>query len=253
MITKAYITLLMVGLISFNVNSQKLIWEEEFNGDTLNENVWNFELGNGCPDICGWGNNEKQFYTKTNHIVKDGFLTIKAALEDSVYTSTRITTKDKFEFKHGKVQLKAKVPKGKGMWSAFWMLGSNIDSVGWPKCGEIDILEYIGKEPNMVFTSLHTQNSHGNTINTKKTSIESIDEGFHIYEANWTSNKIEFSVDGNLLYTFNPGSSDEDIWPFNQPFYLLLNLAVGGNLGGQEVDNSVLPQEYVIDYIKVYQ
>jgi len=253
MITKVYVTLLLAGLISFNVNSQKLIWEEEFDGDTLNENIWNFELGNGCPNICGWGNNEKQFYTKNNHSVKDGFLTIKAALEDSVYTSTRITTKDKFEFKYGKVQIKAKLPKGKGMWAAFWMLGSNIDSVGWPKCGEVDILEYVGKEPNMALTSLHTQNSHGNTINTKKTSIDNIDEGFHIYEANWTSNKIEFSVDGNLLYTFNPESSDVDIWPFNQPFYLILNLAVGGNLGGQEVDNYVLPQEYIIDYIKVYQ
>ena len=117
MITKVYVTLLLAGLISFNVNSQKLIWEEEFDGDTLNENIWNFELGNGCPNICGWGNNEKQFYTKNNHSVKDGFLTIKAALEDSVYTSTRITTKNKFEFKYGKVQIKAKLPKGKGMWA----------------------------------------------------------------------------------------------------------------------------------------
>ena len=173
--------------------------------------------------------------------------------EDSVYTSTRITTKNKFEFQYGRIEARAKLSVGKGVWPAFWMLGSNIDEVGWPKCGEIDILEYIGKEPDMVFTSLHTQASYGNTINTKKTKIENIEEGFHLYITNWTKDKIEFFIDAKLVYTFSPEVKSEEIWPFNQPFFIILNQAIGGNFGGPEVDNSIFPQEFIIDYIKVYK
>lgn len=240
-------------LMSCNTQSQKLIWEENFDGVILNEAIWNYELGDGCPNLCGWGNNERQIYTKTNHNIKNGFLTITAMHEDSVYTSTRITTKNKFEFQYGRIEARAKLSVGKGVWPAFWMLGSNIDEVGWPKCGEIDILEYIGKEPDMVFTSLHTQASHGNTINTKKTKIENIEEGFHLYITNWTKDKIEFFIDGKLVYTFSPEVKSEEIWPFNQPFFIILNQAVGGNFGGPEVDNSIFPQEFIIDYIKVYK
>lgn len=245
------IGLVLFGLISCNKNPQ-LIWEENFDGTTLNEDVWNFEHGNGCPEICGWGNNELQFYTETNHTVKDGLLTITAKLEDSVYTSTRITTAGKFEFQYGKIEVRAKLPVGRGIWPAFWMLGSNIKEVGWPKSGEIDILEYVGKEPGMVFTSLHTQDSHGNTINTKKTEFKNIEEGFHLYAANWTKDKIEFFVDNQLVYTFAPENKTEAVWPFNQPFYVIVNMAIGGNFGGQEVDNVIFPQEFVLDYIKVY-
>jgi len=240
-------------LMSCSTQSQKLVWEENFDGVILNEAVWNYELGDGCPKICGWGNNERQIYTKTNHNVKNGFLTITAMHEDSVYTSMRITTKNKFEFQYGKIEARAKLSIGKGVWPAFWMLGSNIDEVGWPKCGEIDILEYIGKEPDMVFTSLHTQASYGNTINTKKTQIENIEEGFHLYTTNWTKDKIEFFVDRELLYMFSPEVKSEEIWPFSQPFFIILNQAIGGNFGGPEVDNSIFPQEFIIDYIKVYK
>ncbi|KAA5827451.1 glycoside hydrolase family 16 protein [Algibacter amylolyticus] len=249
----ASVIILFSILVSCNNDITNLIWEENFDGNSLNENNWNFELGNGCPNLCGWGNNEMQLYTKNNHEVKDGLLTIKAKLKDSVYTSTRITTKNKFEFKYGKIEARAKLPVGKGLWPAFWMLGSNIDKVGWPKCGEIDILEYVGKEPGMVFTSLHTQDSHGDTINTKKSKIESIEEGFHVYAVNWTEDKIEFFIDNQLFYTFIPKSvKDDNIWPFNQRFYVIVNLAIGGNYGGPEVDNTIFPQEFIIDYIKVY-
>ena len=253
---KKLITIIILGFLAFSCKNEgeTLVWEENFDGNSLNEETWNFELGNGCPNLCGWGNNERQIYTNNNHQVKNGLLTITARLKDSVYSSTRITTHNKFEFKYGKIEARAKLPIGKGLWPAFWMLGSNIDEVGWPKCGEIDILEYVGKEPNMVFTSLHTQNSHGETINTKKTKIESIEDGFHIYTANWTKNKIEFFIDNQLLYTFSPENiEDENIWPFNQPFYVILNMAIGGNFGGPEVDNSIFPQEFIIDYIKVYK
>ena len=167
-------------------SERKLVWEENFDGTELNENFWNFELGNGCPDLCGWGNNELQLYTKKNHRIENGNLIIKATKVDTVYTSSRITTKAKKEFQYGYIEAKAKLPAGKGIWPAFWMLGSNISEVGWPLCGEIDILEYVGKEPGMVFNSLHTQNSHGNTVNTKKTKIENIEAGFHVYAVDWT-------------------------------------------------------------------
>lgn len=238
-------------IISFKTEP-KLIWEENFDGNELNENNWNFELGDGCPHLCGWGNNERQIYTKENHKVENGNLTITAKLKDSVYTSTRITTKKKFEFKYGKIEVRAKLPVGHGLWPAFWMLGGNISEVGWPKCGEIDILEYVGKEPNMVFTSLHTQDSHGNTINTKKTKFENIEEGFHTYSANWTKDKIDFFVDDQLVYTFNPEAKTKDVWPFDQSFFIIINMAIGGNFGGPDVDNSIFPQEYIIDYVRVY-
>lgn len=232
---------------------RELLWEENFDGTALNESVWNYELGDGCPNVCGWGNNERQIYTKNNHRVENGNLIITAKKEnDSTYTSTRITTKGNKEFRYGYIEARAKIPTGKGIWPAFWMLGSNIGEVGWPMAGEIDILEYVGREPHMAFTSLHTQDSHGNTINTKKTEIKDIEQGFHTYAIDWTEDFIEFFVDGNSVYKFVPKNKTQEVWPYNQPFYFLVNVAVGGNFGGPEVDDSIFPQEFVIDYIKVY-
>lgn len=240
-------------LASCSYNTPELIWEDNFDHDELNVDYWNYELGDGCPDLCGWGNNEPQIYTNQNHLSKDGFLHITVKKEDSLYTSTRITTKNKFEFQYGIIEARAKLPVGKGLWPAIWMLGSNIDEVGWPLCGEIDILEYVGREPDMVFNTVHTQDSHGNTMNTKKTGIEDIEEGFHIYTANWTPEKIEFFVDNELLYTYSPKQKTHNTWPFDQPFYIILNVAIGGNFGGPDIDDSILPQEFVIDYVRVYK
>ena len=250
---KITLLVLLFNLTYAQKDNRKLIWEENFNGKALDTTVWNFELGNGCPNICGWGNNESQIYTKNNHKVENGMLTITASYDGTQYTSTRITTKDKKEFQYGKMEVRAKLPQGKGLWPAFWMLGSNISQVGWPKSGEIDILEYIGKEPGQVFTSLHTQDSHGNTINTKKTKIEGIEEGVHLYAIDWNKDQIAFYVDNHLVYTFKPEVKNENTWPYNQPFYFLINMAIGGNFGGPDIDNSVFPQEFSIDYIKVYQ
>lgn len=252
---KPYILLVCVlfGILSCEQKKKNLIWEENFDRTILNEAIWNYELGDGCPNLCGWGNNELQLYTKTNHTLKDGKLIITARKQDSIYTSTRITTKAKKEFQYGKIEIRAKLPIGKGLWPAFWMLGSNIDQVNWPTCGEIDILEYVGKEPKTIFTSLHTKDSYGNTINSKKTVIDDIETGFHLYSVNWTENEIDFFVDNIKVYTFIPKEKTEEIWPFNQPFYLIINLAIGGNFGGPEVDDSIFPQEFIIDYIKVYQ
>jgi len=246
------ITIILLSTISCQ-QQKKLIWAENFDNDILNENVWNFELGNGCPDLCGWGNNERQIYTKSNHRIEDGKLIITASKKDSLYTSTRITTAAKKEFQYGYIETRARLPVGKGIWPAFWMLGANIKEVAWPTCGEIDILEYVGREPHEVFTSLHTKASYGNTINTKKTKFKNIEDGFHLYAVDWTKDKMDFYVDDKLVYTFSPKDRTIETWPFNQPFYFILNVAIGGNFGGPEVDDTIFPQEYVIDYIKVYK
>ncbi|MFH6963505.1 family 16 glycosylhydrolase [Flavobacterium plurextorum] len=247
---------LLVLVCSFSYAQEvkrKLVWEESFNKKAINEKFWNFELGDGCPNSCGFGNNERQIYTKTNHEIKDGNLVIEARKEGNKYTSTKITTKGKKEFKYGRIEARAKLPVGQGIWPAFWMLGANIDEVQWPESGEIDILEYIGRDPHMVYTTLQTQDSHGNTINTKRTEFLNIEEGYHVYAIEWDKDKIEFFVDKILVYTFNPSIKNEDTWPFDKPFYIILNLAVGGNFGGPEVDDAIFPQKFYIDYVRVYQ
>ncbi len=229
-----------------------MVWSEEFNGTRLDTSTWNYELGDGCPNLCGWGNNERQLYTKENHHLANGMLTIAAKKEGEVYTSTRITTKNKRHFRYGRIEARAKIPVGEGLWPAFWMLGQNIDSVRWPTCGEIDILEYVGKKPGEIFTTLHTKASHGDNANSKTTPFADIEEGFHRYAAEWTPKNITFFIDNQLVYTFEPEDRSVEVWPFDQPFYILLNLAIGGSFGGPGVDDSVLPQSFIIDYIRVY-
>ncbi|MGK4568927.1 glycoside hydrolase family 16 protein [Flavobacterium sp. 3HN19-14] len=133
------------------------------------------------------------------------------------------------------------------------MLGSNIKTVGWPKCGEIDIMEYIGREPDMLYTTLHTEARHGDNGNSKKTPFPEIEDGYHVYAFEWTKDKIEFFVDDKSVYTFIPENKSEAIWPFSQKFYFILNMAVGGNFGRTKVDDSIFPQQYLIDYVRVYQ
>lgn len=231
----------------------KLVWQENFNGETLNEETWNYELGNGCPELCGWGNNEKQIYTKNNHTFKDGFLHINILKEADHYTSTRITTKGKKEFKYGRIETRAKLPLAKGLWPAFWMLGSNISEAGWPLCGEIDILEYIGRKPNTIFTTLHFKERFGDNGFSKTTEINGIEDGFHVYAVNWTADKIEFFVDEVKMFEYQVDNKTQENWPFDQPFYVILNTAVGGNLGGNDIDDTMFPQEFIIDYIRVYE
>lgn len=247
------IALLIAGTAcTAQVKKGKLVWEENFDGKTLNEKVWNFELGDGCPNICGWGNNERQIYTKENHRLENGMLIITAKKEGDRYTSTRITTAGKKEFRYGYMEARAKLATGQGIWPAFWMLGSNIKQVGWPLAGEIDILEYVGREPDMVYTTLHTKERHGDNGNSKKTAFPDIEEGFHIFAINWTPDNIEFYVDGKSVYNFTPHNKTEEVWPYDQPFYFILNTAVGGNFGGPAVDDGIFPQEFIIDYIRVY-
>ena len=244
------IVLLLIIVLPFTSCAPK-IFQDNFDGDSLNMDYWNYEEGDGCPDMCGWGNNELQLYHRDYVKVEDGNLVITALKKDGQYFSGKINTKDKIEFQYGSIEVRAKLATGKGFWPALWMLGADISEVGWPASGEIDIMEYVGKEPGIVFTSLHTPASHGKTINTKKSKIEGIQDGFHIFKADWGKDNIKFYVDGILLYTFTPKEYNDKVYPFRKPFYFIVNLAVGGNLGGAEVDESVLPQKLLVDYIKV--
>ncbi|MBE0651037.1 MAG: glycoside hydrolase family 16 protein [Bacteroidales bacterium] len=238
-----------------NYVPNKLIWSDEFNGTSLNTNDWNYDLGDG-----GWGNNELENYTNKNAIVSGGFLSIVAKLVGSGqsvgdYTSSRINTAGREEFLYGRVEVRAKLPGGRGTWPAFWMLGSYIGSVGWPACGELDIMENVGYDPTWVQGSIHTPSSYGNTINFGRVQLPDCDTTYHIYGMTWTPSKIEYWIDdpSKPYYTYSPAVKNASNWPFNKPCFIILNLAIGGNWGGAKgVDDSVFPQTYKIDYVRVY-
>lgn len=243
-------SLLLFWGFPFALFSQ-VIFEDNFDGDGLNLESWNYEEGNGCPNLCGWGNNERQIYNRDYVKVEDGNLVIEAVKTGTQYFSGKINTKDKIEFRYGTIEVRAKLAEGHGLWPAIWMLGTDVNEVGWPASGEIDLMEYVGREPHTVYNSLHTPASYGETLNSKKTFIEDIEKGFHTYKTEWTEMHIKFFIDENLVYTFVPEKYDEVQFPFRKPFYFLINMAVGGNFGGPEVDDSIFPAKFYIDYIKV--
>lgn len=232
-----------------------LVWSDEFNGSSVNRDDWNFETG-----ATGWGNEELQNYTDgDNAEVSNGTLKIIARKvnDDKVagsYTSSRITSKKNFLY--GRLEARAKVPTGDGVWPAFWMLGTNIYTAGHPACGEIDIMEYVGCEPDFVHASVHTTASAGTNEYNKTIKLETAEEEFHIYGIIWTETSIGFYIDDpdNVFYTYSPANKTDDNWPFNKNQFFILNLAVGGTWGGYEgIDNSIFPQTYEIDYVRVYQ
>ena len=229
-----------------------LVWADEFEGSELNMENWSFEIGDGCPNLCGWGNNELQVYTDSNHRIEEGKLIISAKKQNG-YTSTRIISKGKKEFQYGRIEARLKVPSGAGLWPAFWALGNDIDVNSWPDCGEIDIMEYVGRNPNEVLNAIHTRSSYGNTVNKQVTSIAGFEDEFHVIKLEWNSAFMDFFVDDQLLYRYGPQLKTAENWPFNKPIFLILNLAVGGNLGGTVDSNLSFPREYEIDYIRVYQ
>lgn len=239
-------------------NFDTLVWSDEFdkNGSPDSEK-WSYDIGDGCPDLCGWGNNEKQYYTQRpeNVIVEDGILKIKVKKEEYEglkYTSTRMLTKDKFEFTYGRVEVKAKLPSGGGTWPAIWMLGANIDLAGWPACGEIDIMEHAGNNQGEVSSALHTPSSFGATVNYGSQVLDDVSDEFHIYTVEWTSKKITFAVDGDIHLSYNPSNKNSNTWPFYADQFLILNIAMGGNVGGV-IDTNFTESAMEIDYIRVYQ
>lgn len=248
-----YLAFTFLSAFSLSLSAQEVILKENFDGDSLNTDLWNYEEGDGCPDLCGWGNNERQIYNRDYVAVEDGNLVITAVKDGAKYYSGRITTKDKLEFQYGEIEFRAKLATGQGIWPAVWMLGADISEVSWPASGEIDMLEYVGKEPGMLYTTLHTPARHADNGNSKKTKIEGIEEGYHLYKVNWNKDFIEFFIDNNSVYKFVPEDYSEEIYPFRKDFYLLINMAIGGNFGGPEVDDSIFPQKFYLDYITVTQ
>lgn len=231
--------------------SQSLIWSDEFNTPGAPDpGKWGYDIGTGSG---GWGNNELQYYTNRaeNVSVSGGTLKIIAKKETysgSAYTSARMLTKDKFSFKYGKVEFSAKLPTGVGTWPAIWSLGNNINTVGWPACGEIDFMEHIGAQQNKIFGTLHHPGFSGGNANGGSVIISNASTAFHKYTVEWTAALIRFSVDDTPFYTFpNTGSL-----PFNQNFFLIMNVAMGGNFGGP-VDPAFVSSTMEVDYIRVYQ
>lgn len=239
----------------------ELVWSDEFDGTALKTDNWKFETG-----AHGWGNHEWQNYVETGVTeVSDGTLKITArktgpGQQVGDYESARLNSIRSFTY--GRLEIRARIPeyKGKGIWPALWMLGSNIGSVGWPACGEIDIMEYVSYAPDQVHFSLHsTANNHrqGTQVTTGPVALETIEEAFHNYGVLWTRDYIKFYLDdpSNVLLTFvRPSPTTAENWPFGQPFYFLMNIAVGGDWGGLEgVDDTIFPAVMEVDYVRVYQ
>lgn len=237
----------------------KLVWSDEFdgeNGSSVSKDNWVIETGNNK----GWGNNELQYYTDSpeNLSIQDGNLVIKAIKEDKEdfhYTSARIKTHDKFDFTYGKIEMRAKLPQGKGIWPAFWMLGSDIDTNPWPKCGEIDIMEFIGRRPNIIFGTLHGPEYNGSMgLQNFITFDGDLHDTYHTYALEWDESSLKWYFDGELFHQIYKDKLPKTYtWVYDKDFFILVNLAVGGNWPQNPNDSTVFPQSYTIDYIRVYQ
>ncbi len=236
----------------------KLVWSDEFSYKGLPDTTkWNFDVGGH-----GWGNNELQFYTdnrKQNTYVNGENLIIKCRKEKykgNEYTSARLITKNKGDWLYGKFVIRAKLPKGKGLWPAIWMLPTDWEYGEWPKSGEIDIMEHVGYNPDSVFASAHTE-AYNHVAGTHKTSgifVPNCENEFHIYTLVWDENEYNVYVDDIHFFKFKNENKSYKEWPFNKRFHLLLNTAVGGNWGGKYgVDDEIFPQKFIIDYVRVYQ
>ena len=241
-------------------NQMKLVWSDEFNYKGLPDSTkWGYDVGTGD---WGWGNNEAQYYTKAdtnNALVGNGVLSVIARKEkrgDKEYTSARMVTRGKADWNIGRVEIRAKLPKGRGTWPAGWMLGSNIKTAGWPLCGEIDIMEHVGYDPDTVVGSIHTTayNHIKGTQKTKRIFIKNPYTEFHVYACEWNTERMIFLLDGMQYLTIPNEHKTDKEWPFDKPQYLLLNLAVGGNWGGTKgIDESIFPVKMEVDYVRVYQ
>jgi beta-glucanase (GH16 family) len=233
-----------------NVDYSKLIWSDEFSTGPLNTAIWNYELG-----ANGWGNNELENYTNSinNVHIDSGYLHISALNPSGTsYTSGRITTKDKKAFTYGKIELRAKLPEGKGIWPALWMLGSNFSSVGWPGCGEIDIMELLGDSPSVTHGSVHwDSNGHVSKTNMFTLDAGKFSSSFHKFSLVWTPNRLKWLVDNREF--FNLTRTQISGFPLDLPQFLIFNVAVGGNWPGSPDQTTVFPQHMIVDYVRVYQ
>jgi beta-glucanase (GH16 family) len=273
---KKLISFLLLATMAATVRADDwtLVWRDEFDEPGLpSSERWNYETG-------FIRNGESQYYTrarKENARVENGLLIIEARKENwqvpaangtetrkranrrgehADYTSASLTTQGKAAWNHGRVVVRAKLPSGRGTWPAIWMLGTNIGDVGWPACGEIDIMEFVGFDPGVIHANIHTK-KYNHAIKTgkgDKISIPDACEAFHDYSVEWDHDHMDFFVDKRKYFTFRNEGKGSDSWPFDKDQYLILNLAIGGGWGGQKgIDDGIFPRKYEIDYVRVYQ
>jgi beta-glucanase (GH16 family) len=233
-------------------------WQDEFSGTNLDATSWAYDIGTGSG---GWGNNELQYYTNRpdNVYLDNGKLVIQAKKESfmgSAYTSARIITKNKRDFTFGRIDIRAKLPVAKGLWPALWMLGKKIDQTSWPACGEIDIMELVGKDPNKVYGTLHWAASNGTRqlFGTNYTlPTGTFAEKFHVFSLVWEADKLEIFMDDISYYKFDKSKVGGAAYPFNEPFFLIFNVAVGGDWPGSPDATTTFPQQMVVDYVRVFK
>jgi beta-glucanase (GH16 family) len=263
------VEVLLVLAVSVDAQAWTLVWSDEFdgpNGSGIDSTKWTAEVGGS-----GWGNNERQYYTNSiRNASMDGtgslvITAIKETLPPEYkcwhgrceYTSARLITKNKFSQAYGRFEARIKIPYGQGLWSAFWMLGDNIDTAKWPSCGEIDIMENIGREPSVIHGTIHGPGYSGAAgIGAAYTLFNGarFTDDYHIFALEWEPNLIRWYVDGNLYQTRTPADLPSGSrWVFDHPFFIILNLAVGGNWPGDPGSTTIFPQEMLIDYVRVYQ
>ena len=279
-----FLIVFICGFISFacNDNDEKIVsedesstvssdweilWSDEFDGDELDLMKWN-----KLSWRPGWVNNELQAYTErdTNIFLENGYLILQGLIDpgysgidytgnnyNTDYTSGRINTDNKFSTTYGKFDIRAKLPKGKGSWPAIWMLGESISSIGWPDCGEIDIMEHVGYDEGMIHGSVHTED-YNHMYNTQKSGskyIENVTDAFHVYSLEWSPFYLRYLIDDEpFFFVYNDSNGDNGRWPFDDPHYIILNLAIGGDWGGvQGVSASDFPMRMMVDYVRVFK
>ncbi|HEY6504101.1 MAG TPA: family 16 glycosylhydrolase [Chitinophagaceae bacterium] len=235
-----------------------LWWGDEFNTGTLDGNAWTFENGDGCPNVCGWGNNELEYYRPDNLFFQDGKMIIEAKKENfggKNYTSSKILTRGKKVFKYGRIDIRAKLPRGKGIWPAFWLLPQNNVFGGWPSSGEIDLMEVVGHEPNRTHGTIHYGPGPGSTSINRNYTLPSgtFHDEFHVFSLEWKLDQMKWYVDGNLFSTINKADIGAFNYPFNEDFFMIINFAVGGNWPGSPDASTAFPQWLIVDYLRVYR
>lgn len=233
----------------------QLVWEDDFSSPTLNTSNWSFEIGKGQN---GWGNNELQHYRRENTSIQNGHLVItakKESFEGSEYTSSRLISMDKQQFRYGRIDIRAVMPKGQGLWPALWMLGSNFKTVGWPACGEIDIMEMIGGNgrENTVHGTVHWLNNGSRALfgGEKKIASGTLADKFHVFSILWDANSIRWLIDNEQYHVIDttPAELDE----FRRSFFFIFNVAVGGDWPGSPNSSTTFPQHMIVDYVRVFQ
>lgn len=263
---------LLAGMCLPCAGQWDLVWSDEFDGKGLpDRNKWGYEEGM-------IRNLEAQYFTrerKKNVRQEDGMLIIEARKESyrneayeknsadwwkaqkyAEYTSASLTTQGKADWTYGRIEVRAKMPMGRGMWPAFWTLGSDVNKIGWPACGEIDIMEYYGFDTNTIYGTVHTEAYNHKKASHKggKITVPAPYESFHVYAVEWDKKEMSFFVDDQKYFSFTNEATGEDVWPFDKPHYLIINMAVGGKMGGQHgIDNDLLPQKLCVDYVRVFK